>query len=182
VRLRYRPRYRARCRALAVKIANELRNKRPEHFVDRLSLADIQLALTSTAAMKSRRLVTSRKLADGLKGLCACQLAASPLAGRGGRRRRRQHRRRRYRAKYTTCQPSKRCGSSSRSMESGMPDCGFGRCDGHHEMIDFRLALRPPLPGRGRPRVTRNGGASMGGLNSPLRVTHPPRKDVSPVC
>ena len=29
-----------RCRALAAKIANELRNKRPEHFVDRLSLAD----------------------------------------------------------------------------------------------------------------------------------------------
>jgi hypothetical protein len=24
-------------------------------------------------------------------------------------------------------------------MESGMPDCGFGRCDGHHEMVDFRL-------------------------------------------
>ena len=33
----------------------------------------------------------------------------------------------------------KRCGSSSRSMESGLPDCGFGRCDGHHKMIDFRL-------------------------------------------
>jgi hypothetical protein len=30
--------------------------------------------------------------------------------------------------------------------------------------------------------VTRNGGASPGGLNSPLRVTHPLRKDVSPVC
>jgi hypothetical protein len=29
-----------RCRALATKIANELRNKRPEHFVDKLSLAD----------------------------------------------------------------------------------------------------------------------------------------------
>ena len=29
-------------------------------------------------------------------------MAASPLAGRGGRRRKRQHRRRRYRAKYTT--------------------------------------------------------------------------------
>jgi hypothetical protein len=28
---------------------------------------------------------------------------------------------------------------SSRSMEGGMPDCGLGRCDGHHEMIDFRL-------------------------------------------
>jgi hypothetical protein len=29
-----------RCRALAAKIANELRNKRPEHSVDKLSLAD----------------------------------------------------------------------------------------------------------------------------------------------
>jgi hypothetical protein len=28
---------------------------------------------------------------------------------------------------------------SRRSMESGVPDCGFGRCDGHHKMIDFRL-------------------------------------------
>jgi crotonobetainyl-CoA:carnitine CoA-transferase CaiB-like acyl-CoA transferase len=34
-----------RCRALAAKIANELRNKRPEHFVDRLSLADIHASL-----------------------------------------------------------------------------------------------------------------------------------------
>jgi hypothetical protein len=24
-------------------------------------------------------------------------------------------------------------------MESNMPDYGFGRCDGHHEMVDFRL-------------------------------------------
>jgi hypothetical protein len=24
-------------------------------------------------------------------------------------------------------------------MESGMPDYGFGRCDGHHKMIDFKL-------------------------------------------
>jgi hypothetical protein len=30
-----------RCRVLAAKIANELRNRRPEHFVDKLSLADI---------------------------------------------------------------------------------------------------------------------------------------------
>ena len=30
-----------RCRVLAAKIANDLRNKRPEHFVDKLSLADI---------------------------------------------------------------------------------------------------------------------------------------------
>jgi hypothetical protein len=30
-----------RCRALAAKIANKLRSKRPEHFVDTLLLADI---------------------------------------------------------------------------------------------------------------------------------------------
>jgi hypothetical protein len=30
-----------RCRVLAAKIANELRNKRPEHFIDTSSLADI---------------------------------------------------------------------------------------------------------------------------------------------
>ena len=34
-----------RCRVLATKIANELRNKRPEHFVDKLSLADIHSSL-----------------------------------------------------------------------------------------------------------------------------------------
>src|SRR5262249_7998786 len=31
-------------------------------------------------------------------------------------------------------------------MESGMPDCGFGRCDGHHEMIDFRLEKAAACP------------------------------------
>jgi len=34
-----------RCRVLAAKIANELRNKTPEHFVDKLSLADIHSSL-----------------------------------------------------------------------------------------------------------------------------------------
>ena len=34
-----------RCRALATKIANELRNKRPEHFVDKLSLAEVHASL-----------------------------------------------------------------------------------------------------------------------------------------
>ena len=34
-----------RCRALASKIGNELRNKRPEHFVDKLSLADVHASL-----------------------------------------------------------------------------------------------------------------------------------------
>ena len=33
-----------RCRVLAAKIANELRNKRPEHFVDKLSLSSPPLS------------------------------------------------------------------------------------------------------------------------------------------
>ena len=36
------------------------------------------------------------------RAVCLSVMAASPLAGRGGRRRRRQHRRCQYRAKYTT--------------------------------------------------------------------------------
>src|SRR6266566_9334544 len=42
-----------RCRALTAKIANELRNKRPEHFVDRLSLADIHASLERAADVLS---------------------------------------------------------------------------------------------------------------------------------
>ena len=42
-----------RCRALATKIANELRNKRPEHFIDRLSLADIHASLERAADVLS---------------------------------------------------------------------------------------------------------------------------------
>src|SRR5215471_9226866 len=42
-----------RCRALATKIANELRNKRPEHFVDKLSLADVHASLERAADVLS---------------------------------------------------------------------------------------------------------------------------------
>jgi hypothetical protein len=42
-----------RCRVLAGKIANELRNKRPEHFVDELSLADIHASLERAADVLS---------------------------------------------------------------------------------------------------------------------------------
>jgi len=42
-----------RCRALAAKIANELRNKRPEHFVDKLSLADVHASLERAADVLS---------------------------------------------------------------------------------------------------------------------------------
>ena len=41
-----------RCRALASKIANELRNKRPEHF-DEFSLADIHYSLEHVADVLS---------------------------------------------------------------------------------------------------------------------------------
>ena len=42
-----------RSRALAAKIANELRNKRPEHFVDRLPLADVHASLERAADVLS---------------------------------------------------------------------------------------------------------------------------------
>jgi hypothetical protein len=42
-----------RCRVLAAKIANELRNRRPEHFVDTLSLADIHASLEHAADVLS---------------------------------------------------------------------------------------------------------------------------------
>jgi hypothetical protein len=42
-----------RCRVLAAKIANELRNRRPEHFVDKVSLADIHSSLERAADVLS---------------------------------------------------------------------------------------------------------------------------------
>jgi hypothetical protein len=35
--------------------------------------------------------------------------------------------------------PPTTCGSSGHLMGSSAPDYGFGRYDGHHEMVDFRL-------------------------------------------
>jgi hypothetical protein len=40
-----------RCRSLAVQIASELHNKRPEHFVDKLSLADFYASLERAAGV-----------------------------------------------------------------------------------------------------------------------------------
>jgi hypothetical protein len=42
-----------RCRTLATKIANELRYKRPEHFVDKLLLADVHGSLECAADVLS---------------------------------------------------------------------------------------------------------------------------------
>jgi hypothetical protein len=41
------------CRVLAAKIANELRNERPEHFVDKLSLAEVHAHLERAADVLS---------------------------------------------------------------------------------------------------------------------------------
>ena len=54
-----------RCRALAAQIARELRNKRPEHFVDKLSLADFYASLEHAAdvlGQKGRRSVENTPL------------------------------------------------------------------------------------------------------------------------
>ena len=44
-----------RCRVLAAKIANELRNKRPEHFVDKLSLAALLASLEYAARLLEQK-------------------------------------------------------------------------------------------------------------------------------
>jgi hypothetical protein len=47
-----------RCRTLAAKIESDLRNKRPEHFVDELALADLYASLERAAdvlAQKTRQ-------------------------------------------------------------------------------------------------------------------------------
>ena len=43
-----------RSRALATKIANELRNKKPEHFVEKSSLAEIHFSLERAADVLGR--------------------------------------------------------------------------------------------------------------------------------
>ena len=42
-----------RCRALVGRIGEELRKKKPEHFVDKLSLADINASLERAADVLS---------------------------------------------------------------------------------------------------------------------------------
>jgi hypothetical protein len=44
-----------RCRGLAAQIASELRNKGPEHFVDKLSLADLCVSLEQAANLLGRK-------------------------------------------------------------------------------------------------------------------------------
>jgi hypothetical protein len=67
-----------RCRALAAQIASELRNKRSEHFVDKLSLADFYASLEHAADVlgQGRRSVenTSAPVVKGSQVMPHCQL------------------------------------------------------------------------------------------------------------
>jgi glutathione S-transferase len=44
-----------RCRALAAQIESELHNKKPEHFVDDLSLADVHVSLERAAGVLEQK-------------------------------------------------------------------------------------------------------------------------------
>jgi len=59
-----------RCRALAGRIGEELRKKKPEHFVDERSLADFHSSLEHAASVLEQT-IHSRSIAKGL--------SASPL-------------------------------------------------------------------------------------------------------
>src|SRR5262249_507013 len=68
-----------RCRALASKIGNELRNKRPEHFVDKLSLADVHASLERAAD------VLSTVKSSQARGTSGRQAPGARLSRRGRR-------------------------------------------------------------------------------------------------
>jgi hypothetical protein len=53
-----------RCRTLAAKIESDLRNKRPEHFVDKLALADFYASLERADVLRQK----SRQPAAAVKG------------------------------------------------------------------------------------------------------------------
>jgi len=61
-----------RCRALAAQIASKLHNKRPEHLVDKLSLADFYASLEHAAdvlGQKGPRSVENTPALAGAAGL-----------------------------------------------------------------------------------------------------------------
>jgi hypothetical protein len=59
-----------RCRALATKIANELRNKRPEHFIDKLSLADVHASLERVAWVLEQKTAKGKERSRRRPGAC----------------------------------------------------------------------------------------------------------------
>jgi hypothetical protein len=63
-----------RCRALAGRIGEKLRKKKPEHFVDERSLADFHASLEHAASVLEQTIHTPTSIAKGL--------SASPLIER----------------------------------------------------------------------------------------------------
>jgi hypothetical protein len=61
-----------RCRDVAARIASELRNKRPEHFVDKLSLADLCASLEHAADVLGQKVLMLLQL-EGLARLEVAQ-------------------------------------------------------------------------------------------------------------
>jgi hypothetical protein len=57
-----------RCRSLVAQIASELRNKRPEHFVDKLSLADLCASLEHAADVLGHKGRRENTPAPAVKG------------------------------------------------------------------------------------------------------------------
>jgi hypothetical protein len=57
-------------------------------------------------------------------------------------------------------------------MASNMPDHGFGRCDGHHEMADFRCQpVRPTIQEVKSPLA--NGGLGLHEIKHDAGITPP---------
>ena len=56
-----------RCRALIGRMGEELRKKRPEHFVDESSLADFHVSLEHAASILEQAIHTPTSAAKGLK-------------------------------------------------------------------------------------------------------------------
>ena len=64
-----------RCRALVGRIGEELRKKKPEHFVDERSLADFHTSLEHAASVLEQTIHTPTSTAKGLQE----EPSASPL-------------------------------------------------------------------------------------------------------
>ena len=65
-----------RCRALVGRIGEELRKKKPEHFVDETALADLHASLERAAWILEQTIHTPTSTAKGLG-----EPSASPLIG-----------------------------------------------------------------------------------------------------
>jgi len=67
-----------RCRALAGRIGEELRKKKPEHFVDERSLADFHASLEHAASVLEQTIHTPTSTAKGLQAQGAVSVTARP--------------------------------------------------------------------------------------------------------